>query len=112
MTIMSAMQNARCDALIDALRAEFGAILAGRILESEAVDFLWDARTNERYLGQHFSLEEDAEELSRVAVLSVLDGNWHAALCLVDGEGRAIELLWKRQFDHLGEAQAAFDRAG
>ena len=36
--------------------AEFGAVLAARIMEAEAVDFLWDARVKERYLGQHFDV--------------------------------------------------------
>ena len=107
----SAIGNGRCDAAVEALRAEYGAILAERILEAEAVDFLWDARVRERYLGQHFSLEDDAEELSRVAILSVLVGSWHAGLCLVDGEGSSVELLWKRSFDSRDEAEAAFDRA-
>jgi hypothetical protein len=41
-----------CDAAVDALRAEFGAVLAERIIEAEAVDFLWESRVAERYLGQ------------------------------------------------------------
>ena len=111
MTMISAIGTGGCEAIVDALQAEFGAILAARILEIEATDFLWDARLKERYLGQHFCLEDDAEDLSRVAILTVLAGRWHAALCLVDGEGRAVELLWKRSFDRPDEAEAAFDRA-
>ena len=69
-----------CDAAIDALRAEFGAVLAERIIEAEAVDFLWDARVRERYLGQQIGWEFDdvdaSQELSRVAICSVLDGRW------------------------------------
>ena len=111
MTTIDAMANGRCEAVVDGLRAEFGAILAARILEAEAADFLWDARVKERYLGQHFSLEEDGEELSRIAILSALAGRWHAALCLVDGEGSPVELLWKRTFYSLEEAESAFGRA-
>src|SRR5687768_1830769 len=88
-----------CDAAVDALRAEFGAILAERIIEAEALDFLWEARVRERYLGQRIGsdLEDEAasQEFSRVAILSALDGRWYAGMCLVDGEGAAIELLWK-----------------
>ena len=98
-----------CNAAVDALRAEFGAILAARIIEAEALDFLWDARVRERYLGQHVRLdvddEEPSQELSRVAILSVLDGRWYAGMCLVDGEGAAVELLWKRHFWSRGEAE-------
>ncbi len=57
-----------CDAAVDALRAEFGAVLAERIFEAEAVDFLWEARVRERYLGQQigwgFDDEDGSQELS------------------------------------------------
>ena len=98
-----------CDVAIDALRAEFGAVLAERIIEAEAVDFLWEARVRERYLGQQTGSDLDDEsasqEFSRVAILSVLEGRWYAGLCLVDGEGVAVELLWKRQFQSREEAE-------
>ena len=104
-----------CDAEIDALRAEFGAVLAERIIDAEAVDFLWDARVRERYLGQQIGWDMDDEdasqELSRVAFLSILDGRWYTGLCLVDGEGAAVELLWKRQFDSRAEAEFKLLRA-
>ncbi len=104
-----------CDAAVDTLRAEFGAVLAERIIEAEAVDFLWEARVREQYLGQQIGWDMDDEdgsqELSRVAILSVLDGRWYAGLCLVDGEGAAVELLWKRQFGSRGEAEFELLRA-
>lgn len=112
---MMATIGRSCDAAIDALRAEFGAVLAERILEAEAVDFLWDARVRERYLGQQigfdFDDEDPSQELSRIAILSVLDGRWYAGMCLVDGEGVAVELLWKRQFQSRGEAEFELLRA-
>lgn len=112
MTTNLAMTNGGCDALVEGLRAEFGAILAERILEAEAVDFLWDGRVKERYLGQHldvgFCPDGDERELARVAVLSYFDGRWHAASCLVDGEGVAVDLLWKKSFERLDQAEAAF----
>ena len=111
MTMISAMSTGGCEAVVDALRAEFGAILAERIIEAEAADFLWDARVKARYLGEHFCLEDGSEELSRVAILSVLACRRHVGLCLVDGEGRAVELLWKRSFDSQDEAEVAFERA-
>ena len=107
--------NARCDALVEDLRAEFGAILADRILEAEAADYLWEARVRERYLGQHLDVGfgdfGGERELSRIAILSFLGGLWHTASCLVDGEGMAVDLLWKHSFDSRDAAEAAFDRA-
>lgn len=115
MNIISMNPMGRCDARIDALRAEFGGILAERIFEAEAVDFLWDSRVLERYLGQHIDAIPDdermSEDVSRVAVLSLLDGDWYAGICLIDGEGAAIELLWKRTFDTRDEAEYAFIHA-
>ena len=103
------------DAAIDALRAELGAVLAERIIEAEALDFLWEARVRERYLGQQIGLdfddEDPSQELSRVAILSVLDRRWYAGMCLVDGEGAAVELLWKRHFQTCAEAEFELFRA-
>lgn len=115
MTMISAIANARCDTLVEGLRAEFGAIMADRILEAEAGDYLWEARQKERYLGQHVDIGfddfEDERELARVAILTCLGGLWYAASCLVDGEGMAVDLLWKSSFDCREAAERAFDRA-
>jgi hypothetical protein len=109
MNMMSAGFS-RCDVLVDAIRAEFGGILAERILEAEGLDFLWEARVSERYLGQHIGdgvdYEEQSRELSRIAVLGRFDGRWHVGTCLVDGEGAAVELLWKRKFERRQEAES------
>ena len=109
MNMIYAISNRGCDARVEEIRTEFGAVLAERIIEAEAVNFLWESRVAERYLGQQVSWELDDEdvsqELSRVAILSVLDGRWHVGICLVDGEGAAVELLWKRRFDSRGEAE-------
>jgi hypothetical protein len=111
MAMISGGLNGGCEAVVEALQAEFGAILAARIFEAEAADFLWDARVKERYLGQHISLEDDAEERSQIAILGFLAGRWHVAMCLIDGEGSPVDLLWKQSFGRRDEAQAAFDRA-
>ena len=115
MTMISAISHRHCDMVLDALRAEFGAVLAGRIMDAEAADFLWGARVREHYLGQHLDVwlsdEESEIELARVAILCFLGGRWHVAACLVDGEGLPIDLLWKQDFDGPDEARAAFDRA-
>src|ERR1700754_3917671 len=103
MTMISALANGAVEARMTALEAEVGGILAGRIVEAEAVDFLWEARVRERYLGQHFDVcfppDDEDMELSRIAVLSCFGGEWHAGVCLVDGEGLAVDLLWKQAFE-------------
>jgi hypothetical protein len=114
MTTVSANGNAQCEGLVDALTAEFGSILAQQILECEALDFLWDARLAEHYLGQHVGGSGDGEtvsvELSRIVILSHLQGRWSVALCLVDGDGNPVDLLWRREFDRRDDAEFAFDR--
>lgn len=108
-------QIGRCDAQIEALRAELGNILSARVIEAEALDFLWEARIRERYLGQEFRIDEAEceiyEELSRIAFISVLEGCCYAGACLVDGDGEAIQLLWKRSFEELEQAERALTRA-
>ena len=122
MTMVSLSSASRKDGysqLVRELQAEFRhddvGVLADRIVESEAADFYWEARVRERYLGQHFGLDDDAyegsEELARVAVLSIFAARWHVGACLVDGEGRAAGLLWRRSFASLSDAEAAFARA-
>lgn len=105
--------------LVEGLQLEFGTAdvgaLARRILEAEKADFHWEARVRERYLGQHLSLdlgiEEQSEELARIAILSFVAGSWNAGVCLVDGDGFANDVLWLRSFDSRGDAEDAFDRA-
>jgi hypothetical protein len=122
MTIISAIPGGSGGAyeqLVEGLRAELGcsdiAALADRIFEAEKVDFHWQARVRERYLGQHFALDfddEDAgEDVSRIAFLSLLAGRWHAGICLVDGNGCAIDLLWMRSFERHEDATDAFVKA-
>lgn len=115
MNMMTTIEQRRGDIQMDAIRAEFGAVVAERILEAEAADFLWEARIRERYLGQHFDVfidEEDAfQDISRVALLSFFDGTWYAGVGLVNGDGVAVDLLWKRAVESLVEAELAFDRA-
>ncbi len=114
MTTLSAIPM-RSEALFDALRAEFGGMLADRIVEAEATDFYWNARVDERYLGQYSNAEIDGcdgdEELSRIAILSFLAGNWHSGMWLVDGNGGAFGMLWRRTFQRREEAEAAFRQA-
>jgi hypothetical protein len=122
MTIISAIPGGSGDAyaqLVEGLRSEFGCAdigaLAEQIFEAEKTDFHWDARVRERYLGQHFPLdcgdEYDGGDLSRIAMLSFVGGRWHAGVCLVDGNGCAVDLLWLRSFDAHQDAVEAFARA-
>jgi hypothetical protein len=105
--------------LVRELQAEFRYddvdALADRIVESEAADFYWEARVRERYLGQHFDYDGDEDgledELARVAILSFFRRCWHVGACLVDGEGRAVGLLWRRSFGYLAEAESVFASA-
>ena len=122
MTAISAISQCQSDAygqLVRELQAEFehadvGA-LADRIVEAEAADFYWEARVRERYLGPDFSgiagVDGDEEEWVRIAFLSFLAGKWHAGTCIVDGEGRAVDLLWKRSLEDREEAEMTFRRA-
>ncbi|WP_114952253.1 hypothetical protein [Sphingosinicella terrae] len=115
MDVVYAIGIERCDGRVEELRAEFGSVLADRIVEAEAAEFLWEARVLERYLGQHVASvlddEEASQELSRVGFVSALDGRWYAGICLVDGEGAAVDLLWKRSFESYGEARLELHRA-
>jgi hypothetical protein len=114
MNMISAIANRGCDARVEDLRAEFGGILTERIIEAEALDFIWEGRMRERYLGLHFAEfadDEISEDVSRVAVLSSIGGRWYVGLCLVDGEGVAIDLLWKSEFSSRSNAAIALERA-
>jgi hypothetical protein len=122
MTIISAIPGGSGDPyarLVQGLQMEFGSAdvgaLARQILDAERADFHWDARVQERYLGQHLVLdlgEEDAaDELARIAILSFLDRRWHAGICLVDGDGCATDLLWLRSFEQVEDAADMFARA-
>jgi hypothetical protein len=122
MTIISAIPGGSGDAyarLVEGLRMEFGCAdvgaLAERIFEAEKAEFQWEARVFERYLGQHFPVDfgdgDGRGELARIAVLSVVGGRWHAGVCIVDGDGCAVDLLWSRSFECREDAADTFARA-
>ena len=114
MNMISAISPRGCDAIVQDLQTQFGDILAARIIDSEAVDFLWAGRVRERYLGQHLAdLVDDelSEDISRIVVLSSIGGRWYVGMCLVDGEGDAVDLPWKREFGSRVEAEIALEQA-
>ena len=113
MNMIYSISNRGCDARVEDLRAEFGGILTERIIEAEAIDFIWEGRMRERYLGLHvteFADDELSEDVSRVAVLSSIEGRWHIGLCLVDGEGEPVDLVWKRGYCSRKEAETALEQ--
>lgn len=99
-------------ALVSGLEIEFGRgageALAHRFLEAEAVDFHWDARLEERWIGAYEGLEEDDVELDRVRILGRLDGRWFVAVMIVDGDGNPHGMMGKRSFGRAGDARRAF----
>ena len=102
-------------ALISGLEIEFGRgageALAQRFLDAEEVDFHWDARIDERWIGAYESTNDEDFELDRVAILSRLDGKWFVAVMIVDGDGNAHGMMGKRTFQRESEARTAFARA-
>ena len=99
-------------ALVAGLELEFGRgaaeALAARFIAAEECDFTWDARLKERWLGTYQAPEGDEFELDRVAIFGQLDGKWFAAVCVVDGDGRAHGMIGRRCFSKMRAARMAF----
>jgi hypothetical protein len=99
-------------ALIAGLQLEFGddagAALAQRFLGAEELDFAWDARIEERWIGPFLGDDADDIELDRVRILGCLEGRWFVATMIVDGEGSPHGMLCKRSFEQRSQALAAF----
>jgi len=98
--------------LVSGLEIEFGRgageALAHRFLEAEESDFCWDARVQERWIGAYESIDEDENELDRVAIWGRLDGKWFVAMMIVDGDGNAHGIIGKRTFGRRCDAEKAF----
>jgi hypothetical protein len=101
--------------LIAGLQIEFGSSaaegLAHHFLEAEEVDFHWDARISERWLGAYEAQDDDELELDRVAIMGRLDGRWFIATCIVDGDGNPHGMLGCRDFRNESAARKAFSDA-
>jgi hypothetical protein len=98
-------------ALVAGLEREFGhgagQALAARFLDAEEVDFRWDARIEERWLGLYESPDDGECEFDRIAICGRLDGRWFAATMLVDGEGRAHGMTGCRSMPDWSQAREA-----
>jgi hypothetical protein len=101
--------------LIAGLEIEFGRgageALARRFLEAEEMDFRWDARASERWLGAYESVEDEDFGLDRVAICGRLDGNWFAATMIIDGDGSARGMLGCQSFGSERAAREALAQA-
>lgn len=116
MTAISITECAKNDpypALLSGLGSEFGGVgihaLATRFLEVEAVDFHWNARMNERHLGEYAGLDDDDLELDRIAVIGWVTDRWYVAVCVVDGDGAVHDMGNLQRFDSAWDAEGAFD---
>lgn len=101
--------------LIAGLEIEFGRGaaqgLAQHFLEAEEVDFHWDARVSERWLGAYEAQDDDDMDLDRIQILGRLDGRWFVANCIIDGDGNAHGMLGCRNFQSEHAARKAFSDA-
>lgn len=102
-------------ALVSGLEIEFGhgagAALAQRFLEAEEVDFHWDARREERWVGAYESMEDDGIDLDRVAIWGQLHGEFFTAMMIVDGDGIARGMMGRRSFESGKAARQAYAEA-
>ena len=101
--------------LVSGLEDEFGrgagAALAQRFLEAEEVDFHWESRVLERWIGAYATIDEDDVELDRIAILGRLDGQYFLATMIVDGDGNAHGMMGRRVFESAEAARRAFTDA-
>ena len=109
---ISAAADRVVSALISGLELEFGRgageALAHRFLEAEDMEFHWDARIEERWIGSYEAFAGEEIELDRVRILGRLDGNWFVAVMIVDGDGSAHGMQGRRAFERRGDAVRAF----
>jgi hypothetical protein len=99
------------EVLVAGLELEFGRgageALARRFLAAEDVDFRWEARILERWIGAYESNGEEDLELDRIAICGRLGGRWFSAVMLVDGDGQAHGMIGCREMETQVQAQDA-----
>jgi hypothetical protein len=109
---ISAAADRVVSALAAGLEIEFGRgagqALAHRFLEAEDVEFHWEARIEECWMGSYEAPVGEEIELDRVRILGRLDGNWFVAVMIVDGDGSAHGIQGRRTFRRRGDAVRAF----
>ncbi|MES1975414.1 MAG: hypothetical protein V4472_23400 [Pseudomonadota bacterium] len=109
---ISAAADRVVSALAAGLELEFGRgageALAHRFLEAEDVEFHWDARVEERWIGTYEGTAEDEFELDRVRIFGRLDGQWFVAVMIIDGDENAHGMMGLRNFRRRGDAVRAF----
>lgn len=97
--------------LVDGLELEFGRgageALAHRFLDAEKVDFHWDARVLERWIGAYESADDEDFELDQIAICGRLNGEWFCATMLVDGEAQAHGMIGCRPYGAKTQARKA-----
>ena len=100
--------------LVAGLEIEFGRDaargLVERFLAAEGLEFNWDARVQERWLGRYESSSDEDYELDRVAIFGLLNGAWFASVCIVDGNGMAHGMIGHRAAVDRSEAIEIFGR--
>ena len=101
--------------LIAGLESEFGRGasegLAQHFLSAEAVDFRWEGRVAERWLGAYEGADDDGFWLDRIAIFGQLDGAWYHAVMIVDGEGQAHGMIGCRAVHNECAARTAMEKA-
>lgn len=101
--------------LVAGLELEFGRGagegLAHHFLGAEDVDFRWECRCEERWLGTYESEDDEDFWLDRVAICGRIDGKWFQAVMIVDGDGNACGMLGCREFTRQAAALEAMARA-
>jgi hypothetical protein len=109
------IENRVLATLIAGLEIEFGRGagegLARQFLEAEEMDFRWDARGTERWLGSYESVDGDEFALDRIAICGCMDGEWFMATMIVDGDGEAHGMLGCRAFSSDRAARKAMETA-
>ena len=109
---ISAASDRVMAALVAGLEIEFGrgagAALAQRFIEAEDVEFLWDARVEERWIGTYESCDDGDLELDRMRIFGRFDGHWFVALIIVDGDGNPHGMIGRRLFARRRDAMRAF----
>lgn len=83
--------------------------LTADFIAAEEVDFCWEARRSERWIGCWEGLEAQDIDLDRVAIIGRLEAQWFVATLLVDGEGSAHALLIRRNYADETAAREVFD---